>query len=471
MHLTTLPIRSRIPAGPKQSSSDEPGRTPGPVALIILDGFGLAEPGPGNAVELARTPNFDRYLRSYPSTRLEASGEAVGLPKGQMGNSEVGHLNLGAGRVVKQSLTYISDKIRSGEFSDNEVLCDLMDGVQPGKALHLVGLMSDGGVHSTTEHVSALLQMAREKGVGQVYIHAFTDGRDTSPDSGLGFIEQLESEINRAGYQAAIATVGGRYFGMDRDRRWDRVERAYRALVQGQAPQQAEKASEAVGQAYSRGETDEFIKPTVITSAGQAVGKIEDGDAVFVFNFRADRVRQISQALLGDHDWEGFKREFKPQLSGFASMMEIDKSLEAPFAFALPELVDTLPQVLEQQGLQQFHAAETEKYPHVTYFFNALEEQPVAGETREVVPSPKVATYDLQPEMSASQLTATTLERLQSHHDAFLLINYANPDMVGHSGDLEATIQACEVTDKEVGEVVEGRVRKELGGRLGGRPW
>lgn len=432
-----------------------------PVALIILDGFGLTDPGPGNAVALADTPNFDKYWKECPHTRLQASGPAVGLPEGQMGNSEVGHLNLGAGRVVKQSLTFISDAVKDGEFFENRVLCELMDGVGPDNALHLMGLVSRGRVHSDLEHLFALMTMAKQRQVPRVYIHAFTDGRDTAPDSGLGYLTEVVQKIEQLGHAIDIATVSGRYFAMDRDKRWERLEKAYLTVVEGQSNFKVEDPLEAVRKAYARGETDEFISPTVVVDkGGEPLSSFSDGDAVFFFNFRADRARQMSHALLDGDDWQGFERPRRLRVK-FASLMEIDESLGQPFAFQLPELSHTISEVVAAAGLSQYHSAETEKYPHVTYFFNALNEEPCPGETRVMVASPKVATYDLQPEMSAPELTAKTLERLRQHQDDFLLINFANPDMVGHTGVLTAAIKACEAADAGMGQLVEEILKKD----------
>jgi 2,3-bisphosphoglycerate-independent phosphoglycerate mutase len=421
--------------------------------LIILDGFGLTKDGPGNAVQLANTPNFDKYWSEYPHTQLEASGLAVGLPKGQMGNSEVGHMNIGAGRVVMQSLTYIQSLIDNGEFFKNPVLGEVFDEAK-GHALHLLGLVSRGGVHSDLEHLFALLELAKQKNV-PAYIHVFTDGRDTAPDSGLGYVQELQDKINNLNHDIKIATVTGRYYAMDRDKRWDRVKQAYDAVVCGKAELTAKSGTEAIQKAYARGETDEFIKATVITENGKAVGEINDGDAVVFFNFRADRARQMTYALLGNSEWKEFERCKTPKIH-YASLMEYDETLEQPFAFALPELTQPLAQVISEAGLKQYHTAETEKYPHVTYFFNAAIEEPFQGEERHMTPSPKdVPTYDLKPQMSEPELTETTLKRIKEHDDDFLLLNFANPDMVGHTGVLQAAIKACEAADEGLGKLVD----------------
>lgn len=423
-----------------------------PVMLVILDGFGLAPEGPGNAVALASTPHFDRYWAEWPHTQLQASGRAVGLPQGQMGNSEVGHLNLGAGRVVMQSLTYLDSAIEDGSFFQNQALNDCCRRVkESGGTLHLGGLVSRGGVHSELGHVLALVELARRQGVQHLRVHAFTDGRDTPPDSGLGYVGELEDYLARGGGDYRIATVIGRYYAMDRDKRWEREERAYRAVVSGQAEYRAANAREAVQNAYVRGETDEFILPTIVGPSEE----MQDGDGWLFFNFRADRARQLSYALLGGPDWNEFPRSKVLNDLHFVSLMPYDSKLGRPFAFELPSLTRCLAEVISAAGLRQYHTAETEKYPHVTYFFNATVEAPFAGEERHMVASPKVATYDLQPEMSAPALTADTLARLRTGVDDFVLINFANPDMVGHTGVLAAAIAACEASDRGLGVLVE----------------
>ncbi len=426
-----------------------------PVLLVVLDGFGLAEAGPGNAVSLAHTPVFDRIWSEGPATSLSASGPAVGLPEGQMGNSEVGHLNLGAGRVVPQSLSYIQDRIDDGSLFDNPVLVELCDHVAAsGGTLHLLGLVSDGGVHSDLRHLIALVELAQRRGLQRVAIHMFSDGRDTAPDSGRRFVAELEAAIADLGAAARIRTVIGRYFAMDRDRRWDRTQRAWEAIVHGEAPHRALSADAALADAYARGETDEFVTPTIVGAPDEAPATIVDGDAVFVFNFRADRARQLTYALLEGPDWDAFDRGRVPHVH-FASMMQLDANLMASFALSLPEVTEPLAEVISNAGLHQHHTAETEKYPHVTYFFDAKREEPYPGESRYLEPSPKVATYDLQPEMSAPALAAACARRLREHDDAFVLLNFANPDMVGHTGVLSAAIAACEASDAGLGVVLE----------------
>ncbi|MFN8611021.1 MAG: 2,3-bisphosphoglycerate-independent phosphoglycerate mutase [Vulcanimicrobiota bacterium] len=423
-----------------------------PVMLVILDGFGIAPPGPGNAVDLANTPNFDRYWASWPHTQLEASGLAVGLPKGQMGNSEVGHLNLGAGRVVMQSLTYLDSAIEDGSFFQNEAFLEICRQVKDGGGtLHLGGLVSRGGVHSELSHVLALVELARRQGVERLRVHCFTDGRDTPPDSALEFVGELEDYLNRGGGDYRIATVIGRYYAMDRDKRWERVTRAYKAIVSGQGEFQAQSAREAVQKAYERGETDEFILPTVVGLPQEIV----DGDGWIFFNFRADRAKQLSAALLNGSEWKEFERSKIIQNLHYVSLMSYGDQIKRPCAFALPPLTHCLAEVISAAGKRQYHTAETEKYPHVTYFFNATLEQPFPGEERHMVASPKVATYDLQPEMSEPALAQDTLMRLREKKDDFVLINFANPDMVGHTGSLPAAIKACEASDQGLGLLVE----------------
>jgi len=425
-----------------------------PVVLVVLDGFGLAEPGPGNAVAAAHTPVFDSIWSGGPRATLEASGPAVGLPPGQMGNSEVGHLNLGAGRVVPQSLSFVQDRIDDGSLARNPVLTELCAAVAAdGGTLHLLGLVSDGGVHSDLRHLIALIDVAGRLGVERIAIHAFTDGRDTAPDGGRGYLAQLEEAIAELGRRARVRTVIGRYYAMDRDRRWQRTRQAWDAMVHGQGVHRAASASDAIEAAYARGETDEFVAATVVAAADESPATIQDGDGVFMFNFRADRARQMAHAFLGGSDWDGFDRGRVPTVR-FASIMQLDATLDAPFALELPPIDEPLAEVVANAGLPQHHTAETEKYPHVTYFFNAKNETPYVGESRHLEPSPKVATYDLQPEMSAPALAEACARRLAEGDDAFVLINFANPDMVGHTGVFEAAVRACEAADAGLGEVL-----------------
>ena len=420
-----------------------------PVMLVILDGFGVAPDGPGNAVAKAHTPVFDAAKARYPYTELTASGTAVGLPAGQMGNSEVGHLNIGAGRVVRQSLTHVQALIDDGRFFENPTLVAAADAARGG-TLHLLGLVSDGGVHSDIAHLLALVDLAHRRGVSRLRVHAFTDGRDSAPDGGIGYLDAVERALETSGMDAAIGTVIGRYWAMDRDKRWERTERAFDAVVCAEAPYAATTGVEAVAHAYERGETDEFIEPTRIAD----YGGVKPGDSLVFFNFRADRARQLSAALLQGPEFTGFERCATPTVS-FTSLMEYDQAFGKPYAFSLPTLDDCLAEVISEAGLRQYHTAETEKYAHVTYFFNAQREEPFPGEDRLLTPSPKVPTYDLQPEMSAAELTAATAARLATGADDFLLINYANPDMVGHTGVMSAAVAACEAVDKGLGVLLD----------------
>jgi 2,3-bisphosphoglycerate-independent phosphoglycerate mutase len=425
-----------------------------PVALIILDGWGIAPEGPGNAVTLAQKPNFDALWARYPHTQLQASGKAVGLPEGQIGNSEVGHLNLGAGRVVYQSLSFINNLIEERKFSGNDVLLDALRNAQrQNRALHLMGLVSRGGVHSDLSHLLALLELASEHNLRPVYIHAFLDGRDVGPRTALGFLEELDRAARRLEV-GRVATVSGRYYAMDRDKRWDRTKRAYDAIVLGEGLT-ATSMFEAVNAAYNRGENDEFVQPTVIVDEQhEPVGRLENNDSVIFFNFRADRARQLSYALLTP-DFQGFERRVWPQPLHFASLMQYAQDLAIPHAFQLPSLANPIAEVIAQAGRRQYHTAETEKYAHVTYFFNATREEPYPGEERQMVPSPKVATYDLQPQMSAPELAESVVARLRSHDDDFILVNFANPDMVGHTGFIPAAVTAVETVDRCLGQVLE----------------
>ncbi|MEA3323777.1 MAG: 2,3-bisphosphoglycerate-independent phosphoglycerate mutase [Euryarchaeota archaeon] len=416
------------------------------LILIILDGFGLAEPTRGNAIAHAKTLNLDRLRKEYPTCTLQASGEAVGLPDGQMGNSEVGHLNIGAGRIVYQDLTRINREIADETFFKNPVLRKAIEHAKKhGSCLHLIGLLSDGGVHSHITHLRALLEMASAAEV-RTQIHAFLDGRDVPPKSALGYIGAVDDMIDGMVGGFRVGTVMGRYYAMDRDNRWDRVEKAYRALVSGEGIP-AESASDAAAEAYARGETDEFVLPTVVNDHIP----IADDDSVIFFNFRPDRARQITRAFVDD-DFSHFKRSKLSNLC-FVCMTEYDATIDAPVAFAPEEIKNTLGEVLSKHGLTQLRIAETEKYAHVTFFFNGGIETPNPGEDRCLIPSPKVATYDLKPEMSAYEVTDAVIERIGSY-DAIIL-NYANCDMVGHTGIFDAAVQAVETVDTCVGRVID----------------
>jgi 2,3-bisphosphoglycerate-independent phosphoglycerate mutase len=424
-----------------------------PVALIIMDGFGMAEPGPGNAISLARTPNLDRLFAAYPWTTLVASGLAVGLPEGQMGNSEVGHLNMGAGRVVYQELTRINLAIEDGSLNTNPVLAEAIDAaVAAGRAIHFMGLVSDGGVHSHQEHLYALVRMAAARGATRVFVHAFLDGRDVSPSSGLGYVEQLEGVLAGIGV-GRVATVAGRYYAMDRDNRWERVERAWRAMVTGEGVA-ATSATAAIAHSYARGVTDEFVEPVVVIDAGGLpVGPVASGDAIVFFNFRPDRAREITRAFV-DPAFAGFERPVAPP-ARFVCLTEYDPTIPAPVAYEKDLPCCVLADVVAEAGLRQLHIAETEKYAHVTFFFNGGAEPPKAGEERILVPSPRVPTYDLQPEMSAPEVTRRLVEAIETGSADLYIVNYANCDMVGHTGVLGATIAAVEAVDAGVGAVVE----------------
>ncbi|PWW03144.1 phosphoglycerate mutase [Paenibacillus cellulosilyticus] len=432
---------------------------PKPVALIILDGFGLRNDVVGNAVAQANKPNYDRYWATYPHTTLTACGEAVGLPEGQMGNSEVGHLNIGAGRIVYQDLTRISKSIRDRDFFDNETLvAAVRNAKNNGKKLHLYGLLSDGGVHSHIAHLFALLELAKKEEMNDVFIHAFLDGRDVSPDSAVGYLEQLQAKIAEVGV-GKIATVQGRYYAMDRDKRWERTEKSYRAMVYGDGPQYTD-ALQAVKESYEKSVMDEFVMPTVIVENGKPVGLVESGDSVVFFNFRPDRAIQLSQVFTNE-DFRGFDRGDKcPRNLHFVCLTLFSETVGGYVAYSPKNLDNTLGEVLVQNGKKQLRIAETEKYPHVTFFFSGGRDVELEGETRILINSPKVATYDLQPEMSAYEVAAAAVAEIEADkHDAIIL-NFANPDMVGHSGMLEPTIKAVEATDECLGKVVEAVLAK-----------
>lgn len=433
---------------------------PKPVALIILDGFGLRDNTHGNAVAQARKPNFDRYWNTFPHTTLTASGEAVGLPEGQMGNSEVGHLNIGAGRIVYQDLTRISKSIRDQEFFDNSTLLGAVRHAKTNsKKLHLYGLLSDGGVHSHIAHLFALLELAKKEELEQVYIHAFLDGRDVAPDSAVSYLQQLQAKIEQLG-TGKVATVQGRYYAMDRDKRWERTEKSYRAMVYGEGPTAVDPV-QAVKESYEKSVYDEFVMPTVIVGAeGKPVGLVESEDAVIFFNFRPDRAIQLSNVFTNE-DFRGFDRGTNfPKNLYFVCMTLFAETVGGFVAYKPKELDNTLGEVLVQQGKKQLRIAETEKYPHVTFFFSGGRDIQLEGETRILINSPKVATYDLKPEMSAYEVAAAAVKEIEAdNHDAIIL-NFANPDMVGHSGMLEPTIKAVEATDDCLGQVVEAVLAK-----------
>ena len=421
-----------------------------PIAIIIMDGFGISPIEKGNAVARACKPNLERFWKNYPTTTLAASGLAVGLPRGQMGNSEVGHLNLGGGRIVYQDYTRISLAVENGSFGRNPVLLEAMAKAKGGK-MHLIGLLSDGGVHSHNTHLYALLEMARKQDIKNVFVHAILDGRDVPPQSALTYFRELEAKFEQIG-TGKVATVSGRYYTMDRDRRWDRVEKAYRCLTDGEG-YRAETAKIAVENGYERGENDEFLQPTVVDGEGM----VQDGDSIIFFNFRPDRAREITRAFV-DPVFTDFP--IKPMQIHYTCMTQYDASLDVPIAFPAQNLGDTLAQVISRAGMRQLRIAETEKYAHVTYFFNGGKELPNPGEDRALIPSPKVATYDLQPEMSARLVRDELMGRIDSGKYDFIVLNFANPDMVGHTGIFDAAVQAVEVVDGYVGEIVDEILKK-----------
>lgn len=421
---------------------------PRPFLLTILDGWGISEEVEGNAIRAANTPVLDGFMSKYPFTTILASGQAVGLPPGQMGNSEVGHLNIGAGRVVMQDLERINHSINTGEFFSNRALSSAIDYVlKSGGTLHFMGLLSDGGVHSHIEHLFALIEMARNMGVENAVTHAFLDGRDVPPRCAEKYVQMLNEETG--GGLGSIRTISGRYYAMDRDNRWDRVELAYDAIVHGMGPQ-ADSGSDAVLQSYADDVDDEFLVPRVIGEPAP----MKSNDAVIFFNFRPDRARQLSRALI-EKSFEPFERGCEPLLPYMVTMTEYDSDFSVPVAFPTEEIRNVLADVLEKNDKTQLHIAETEKYAHVTYFFNGGEEKPKKGEDRVMIPSPKVATYDLKPEMSAAELAIEAERRIKSEKYDFIVLNFANCDMVGHTGFIEAAKKAVEAVDNAVGIVLE----------------
>lgn len=432
-----------------------------PVVLIVMDGYGCNPRQDGNACAAAVRPVILDAWQHCPRTKLRASGLAVGLPDGQMGNSEVGHLNLGAGKVVFQVFTKISRSIEDGSFFQNEILVDAMRHVKERQSqLHIVGLIGSGGVHAYPTHLYAVMETARRQGVEHVFIHAITDGRDTPPQSGLDAIKEVEKEIDRI-HLGRIATVSGRYYAMDRDRRWDRTSRAYAAMVQGTGPE-ADSAESAVSSSYREGVTDEFILPTVIQgNDGSPVATVNAGDAIVFFNFRTDRPRQLVRAFT-QPDFGEFDRGPKVEDLFFVTMTEYEKGLPVHVAFDTGDVSMPLARVLSERGLKQLHAAETEKYAHVTFFFNGGREEPFPGEDRILIPSPReVGTYDRKPEMSAPEVAEKTAAAIDSGIYDFVLVNFANADMVGHTGVMEAAIKAVETVDRCVGQVVDAAIRQD----------
>jgi 2,3-bisphosphoglycerate-independent phosphoglycerate mutase len=432
-----------------------------PTALIILDGWGHRDPAEDNAISSANTPCWDELWQNHPRTLINTSGKYVGLPEGQMGNSEVGHMNLGAGRVVYQSLTRIDKDVEDGTFADNKALCTAIDkAVSSGRAVHLMGLLSPGGVHSHEDHILAAAEMAAARGAKEVYVHAFLDGRDMPPRSAKPSLEKTAARLKSLGV-GRVATIVGRYFAMDRDNRWDRVEQAYNAMTLGDAHFTVDNPVSALEQAYDRGENDEFVKATRIRAAGDTEGTINDGDSVIFMNFRADRAREITRCFV-DTDFDGFERRKHPELADFVMLTEYAADIDTSCAYPPEQLSNGLGEYAANQGKTQLRIAETEKYAHVTFFFNGGLETPFAGEDRILVPSPKVATYDLQPEMSAPEVTDKLCEALKSGKYDLVVCNYANGDMVGHTGNLDAAIKAAECIDQCVAQVAEALA--EVGG-------
>ena len=430
-----------------------------PVALIILDGFAFREEKFGNAVAHAKKPNFDRYWSSFPHATLTASGEAVGLPDGQMGNSEVGHLNIGAGRIVYQSLTRIHKSIRDHDFFTNEQFHKaIAHAKENGSKLHLMGLLSDGGVHSHYEHLFALLRLAKREGLEKVYVHGFLDGRDVGPTTALGYIQETEKQMTEIGV-GKFASIHGRYYAMDRDKRWDRVKLTYDALVEGNG-QVAATATAGVESSYSRDLTDEFVVPFVLTEEGQPVATVDTNDSVVFFNFRPDRAIQLSKVFTNSAFAEFDLSAKHPLNMKFVSFTHYSDEVNALVAYENDNLVNTVGEVIAANGLTQLRIAETEKYPHVTFFMSGGREDRFVGEDRILIASPKVATYDLKPEMSAYEVTDALLEAIAADRFDSIILNFANPDMVGHSGMLEPTVKAIEVVDECLGRVVDAILAK-----------
>ncbi|MYL21038.1 2,3-bisphosphoglycerate-independent phosphoglycerate mutase [Halobacillus litoralis] len=425
------------------------------AALIILDGYAIRDEEFGNAVKQANTPNFDRYWNQFPHSQLTASGEAVGLPEGQMGNSEVGHLNIGAGRVVYQSLTRINLAIREGDFFNNEVLKEAVkQAKEKGKALHIFGLLSDGGIHSHIEHMKGTLKLAQQEGIEKVFLHAFLDGRDVGQQSAKTYVKQAQEAMEEIGI-GQMATISGRYYAMDRDNRWERVQKAYDAIAYGEGPTYQDPI-QAIDDSYKQEVYDEFVEPVVLTDdEGQPIGKVEDEDSIIFFNFRPDRAIQLSRTFAND-DFDGYDRgENAPKNLHFVSMTQYSDQVKSRIAFPPNDLKNTIGEVLADNDMKQLRIAETEKYPHVTFFMSGGREAEFDGEERILIDSPKVATYDLKPEMSAYEVTDALLAELDADKHNAILLNFANPDMVGHSGMLEPTIKAIEAVDECLGKIVD----------------
>ena len=429
------------------------------TALIILDGYGYRKETDSNAIHAAKTPVMDKLQSEHPFAFVSGSGMDVGLPDGQMGNSEVGHMNLGAGRVVYQDFTRITKSIKDGDFFENEAFTSTIDkAVAAGKAVHIMGLMSPGGVHSHEDHINAMIELACQRGAKEVYVHAFLDGRDTPPRSAENSLAKTDALLKEKGV-GRVASLIGRYYAMDRDNRWDRVQESYDLMTQGKADYTAKTAVEGLIAAYERDENDEFVKATVI---GETAATVNDGDAMMFMNFRADRAREITRAFV-DTDFEGFKREKEPKLAGFVMLTQYAATIDTVCAFPPAELPNTLGEYMEKLGKTQLRIAETEKYAHVTFFFSGGREEPYEGESRVLVNSPKVATYDLQPEMSAPEVTEKLVAEIKSGKHDLVICNYANCDMVGHTGVYEAAVKAVEAVDESVGKVIAAL--EETGGQ------
>lgn len=429
-----------------------------PVALIILDGWGINKNKKGNAFSLARKPNIDGFLKNYPSTYLTASGEAVGLPEGQMGNSEVGHLNIGAGRIVWQSLSRISKAIKNGSLFKNEVLLNAFNKVKAKNTnLHIMGLLSDGGVHSHIEHLFGLLDMAKQNNIEKIFIHCFLDGRDVSPTAGTGYLKQLEKKLKEL-KTGKIATVMGRYYAMDRDKRWERIKKAYDAMVLGEGIKITD-AVKALEVSYKNEKTDEFVVPLVLTgNKNEPLARISNGDSVIFYNFRPDRARQITKSL-NDKNFIEFERKNFPKID-FTCFCEYEKDFNLPVVFPTGDINNGLGETISKAGLRQLRIAETEKYAHVTFFFNGGREEIYPNEDRCLIPSPKIPTYDMKPEMSAYEVTDEAVKRIESGVYDFIVLNYANFDMVGHTGDLKAAISAIEAVDTCLGKIINVVLKK-----------
>ena len=432
------------------------------TTLIIMDGYGIAQKDKFNAVTQAKKPNLDKIFAEYPNTTIKCYGEYVGLPEGQMGNSEVGHLNLGAGRIIYQPLTRISKAVQDGEFFENPALVEAMENAaNNNSALHLLGLVSDGGVHSHTDHLLACVEMAKKSGIKDVYVHCFMDGRDVPPSSGLGFIEELVKNLDEIGL-GKIATISGRFYAMDRDNIWERVSLAYSAITDGEGVT-ANSPVEAMQQSYDKNETDEFVKPTVILNGDRPTGMVAQKDSVIFFNFRPDRARQLTNSFISK-DFDGFELKKGYVDTCFVTMTIYDATFQVPVAYRPQAYENTLGEYLAKQGMKQLRIAETQKYAHVTYFFNGGEETPNENEERILIDTPKIATFDMKPEMSAYEVTDAVLEQIEAENYDVIIMNYANCDMVGHTGILDAAVDAVEAIDSCVGKVVEAV--KAKGGKL-----